>query len=45
MPETLQVRRNVLVYPTVALPLMVTEYGGAGGAMYNVHNHGTKNTQ
>ena len=45
MPEATQVRLNLLLYTILLLPRILAEYGGAGGAMYNVHNHGTKNTQ
>ena len=42
MPEATQVRLNLLVCTILLLPRILAEYGGAGGAMYNVHNHGTK---
>ena len=38
MPEALQVRLKVWVYSTLLLPLMLTEEGGAKGAIRIIMN-------
>ena len=45
MPEALQVRLNLLVCTILLLPLILTEEGGAGGAISISieHKHSTNN--